>query len=97
MTATPAPPIDGAALLDQLHAVLTRYVIFPSPEAADAVTLWIAATHAQAAWAHAPRLVIRAPRHGGRHLPQPADHCQRLTGSRVPGHRLGPATDPACR
>ena len=61
MTATPAPPIDGAALLDQLHAVLTRYVIFPSPEAADAVALWIAATHAQTAWAHAPRLVIRAP------------------------------------
>jgi len=61
MTATPAPPIDGAALLDQLHTVLTRYVIFPSPEAADAVTLWIAATHAQTAWAHAPRLVIRAP------------------------------------
>jgi hypothetical protein len=25
------------------------------------VTLWIAATHAQPAWAHAPRLVIRAP------------------------------------
>jgi len=61
MTATPALPIDGAALLDELHAVLTRYVIFPSPEAADAVTLWIAATHAQTAWAHAPRLVIRAP------------------------------------
>jgi hypothetical protein len=61
MTATPAPPIDGAALLDQLHTFLTRYVIFSSPEAADAVTLWIAATHAQAAWAHAPRLVIRAP------------------------------------
>ena len=61
MTATPTPPVDGAVLLDQLHAVLTRYVIFPSPEAADAVTLWIAATHAQPAWAHAPRLVIRAP------------------------------------
>ena len=26
-----------------------------------AVALWIAATHAQAAWQHAPRLVIRAP------------------------------------
>jgi hypothetical protein len=52
---------DGAAILDQLRAALTRYVILPSPEAADAVTLWIAASHAQAAWAHAPRLVIRAP------------------------------------
>ncbi|MFG1753371.1 DUF3631 domain-containing protein [Streptosporangium sandarakinum] len=51
----------GALLLDALLAALTRYVILPSPEAADAVTLWIAATHAQPAWAHAPRLVIRAP------------------------------------
>ncbi|WP_181958152.1 DUF3631 domain-containing protein [Nonomuraea mesophila] len=51
----------GAALLDWLRAALTRYVILPSAEAADAVTLWIAATHAQPAWAHAPRLVIRGP------------------------------------
>jgi hypothetical protein len=40
---------------------LTRYVILPSAEAAVVVTLWTAATHAQAAWQHAPRLVIRAP------------------------------------
>ena len=52
---------DGAALLDSLRAALTRYVSLPSPETADAITLWIAATHAQPAWAHAPRLVIRAP------------------------------------
>ena len=54
-------PIDGAAILDRLHATITRYVVLPSPEAVDAVMLWIAATHAQPAWAHAPRLVIRAP------------------------------------
>jgi hypothetical protein len=52
---------DGAAILDRLRAAITRYVILPSSEAADAVALWIAASHAQAAWAHAPRLVIRAP------------------------------------
>ena len=52
---------EGAAILRQLHDVLTRYVILPSAEAAAAVTLWIAASHAQSAWAHAPRLVIRAP------------------------------------
>ncbi|HUR06145.1 MAG TPA: DUF3631 domain-containing protein [Nonomuraea sp.] len=51
----------GATLLDALLAALTRYVILPSPEAADAVVLWIAASHAQRAWAHAPRLVIRGP------------------------------------
>lgn len=51
----------GAAILDELHAALTRYVIFPSSSAADAVTLYIAATHAQTAWEHATRLVIKSP------------------------------------
>jgi Protein of unknown function (DUF3631) len=54
-------PLDGAAVLAELHAAITRYVILPSAEAAAAVALWIAATHAQPSWAHAPRLVIRAP------------------------------------
>jgi hypothetical protein len=59
---TPAQPASGGAeLLDALLAALTRYVILPDPHTADAVVLWIAATHAQPAWAHAPRLVIRAP------------------------------------
>jgi Protein of unknown function (DUF3631) len=96
---------DGAALLDELHATLKRFVIFPrepmcrscavqaaherhtetppltSENAAPnnkcaavpdvpahmremvsvAVTLWIAATHAQDAWEHATRLVIKSP------------------------------------
>ncbi|MBV9014011.1 MAG: DUF3631 domain-containing protein [Pseudonocardiales bacterium] len=52
---------DGAALLDAVRAALIRYVVLPTPQAADAVTLWIAATHAQPAWAHAPRLVVRGP------------------------------------
>jgi hypothetical protein len=52
---------EGARLLTSLHAALTRYVILPSGEAADAVVLWIAATHAQPAWGHATRLVITAP------------------------------------
>ncbi|MEU4230058.1 DUF3631 domain-containing protein [Nonomuraea sp. NPDC026600] len=56
----PHPP-TGAALLDQLRAALTRYVILPTDQAADAVTLWIATSHAQPAMAHAPRLVIRGP------------------------------------
>lgn len=53
--------LDGAALLDAVRAALIRFVILPTPQTADAVTLWIAATHAQPAWAHAPRLVIRGP------------------------------------
>jgi hypothetical protein len=61
MTTPAQPATNGAALLDALLEALTRYVILPDHHAADAVALWIAATHAQPAWAHAPRLVIRAP------------------------------------
>jgi len=52
---------NGAELLDELHALLISYVVLPSPEAADAVTLWIAATHGQRASEHAPRLRIGSP------------------------------------
>ncbi len=48
-------------LLKELHAALCRYVVFPSAEAADATTLWVAATHAQPAWEHAPRLAVVSP------------------------------------
>ena len=53
--------MNGAELLDELAAALARYVVLPTPEAATAVTLWIAATHAAPAWNTAPRLVIRGP------------------------------------
>jgi hypothetical protein len=52
---------DGAHLLDELRTALTKYVVLPSPEAVDAVVLWIAATHAQPAWEHAPRLAAVSP------------------------------------
>jgi hypothetical protein len=52
---------EGAMLLDQLYAALLRYVIFPTASAADAVTLWIAATHAQPSWEHAPRCAVISP------------------------------------
>ncbi|QWQ45927.1 hypothetical protein KME66_19890 [Streptomyces sp. YPW6] len=35
-------------------------MILPSLEALDAVTLWVAATHLQTAWQHAPRLAVNA-------------------------------------
>jgi Protein of unknown function (DUF3631) len=60
-TAPAAEVIDGAQLLNELHSLLTDYVVFPAPKAADAVTLWIAATHAQPAWQHATRLRIGSP------------------------------------
>lgn len=68
MTTTHTPPMvqhaspeDGARLLDQVRAAVRRYVILPDEHAEVGVTLWIAATHAVPAWAHAARLVIRAP------------------------------------
>lgn len=53
--------LSGAEILAELHGALTRYVIMPSPEAADAVVLWIAATHAAPAWNCAPRLDVTSP------------------------------------
>lgn len=62
-TCTPADRSlsTGAALLAELHRALLAYVAFPSAEAADAVALWVVASHAQQAWEAAPRLVITAP------------------------------------
>ncbi|WP_420834186.1 DUF3631 domain-containing protein [Streptomyces yunnanensis] len=54
-------PTEGAGLLDELRAQLTRFVIFPSEQALDAVTLWVVATHLQPAWQHAPRLAVVGP------------------------------------
>lgn len=52
---------EGADLLDRLHEALTKFVAFPSDAAAHGVALWIAATHAQPAWDHATRLVLKSP------------------------------------
>lgn len=54
-------PLDGITVLDALRAALLRYVVLPSPAAADAITLWIAATHKQDRWDHAARLIIKSP------------------------------------
>jgi Protein of unknown function (DUF3631) len=51
----------GATLLNELRTALRRYVVFPNDAAADAATLWIAATHGQPFWAHAPRLAVISP------------------------------------
>ena len=53
--------LDGAQTLGLVHATLTRYVVFPCPEAADAVTLYAAATHAMPELEFAARLVIKSP------------------------------------
>lgn len=64
MTAMTLTEMDNPQLidpLDELHATLLRYVVFQTTEAAHATTLWIAATHAQPVWEHAPRLAVISP------------------------------------
>lgn len=55
------PIPDGVELLNAAHAVLTDYVVLPTPEAADAMVLWVAVTHALPAFDCAPRLAIASP------------------------------------
>jgi hypothetical protein len=55
------PATEGADLLTKLRSAIARYVVMPSGEALNAVTLWIAATHLQPAWQHAPRLAVVGP------------------------------------
>ncbi|MFF4673585.1 DUF3631 domain-containing protein [Streptomyces sp. NPDC001279] len=60
--ATSSPPLtEGAQILVDLRAHINQYVAMPSEEALTAVALWVAATHLQRAWQHAPRLAIVAP------------------------------------
>ncbi|MGW5343352.1 DUF3631 domain-containing protein [Streptomyces sp. NPDC004050] len=54
-------PTAGSALLDELRRQIAKFVILPSEQALDAVTLWVAATHLQPAWQHAPRLAVVGP------------------------------------
>lgn len=56
-----APPTEGDDLLRRLRALIARFVVLPSEAALDATTLWVAASHLQAAWQHAPRLAVVGP------------------------------------
>lgn len=57
----PTPSSKGEEALSDLQRQIKRFVVLPSEEALTAVTLWIAATHLQTAWQHAPRLAVVGP------------------------------------
>nr|WP_049577163.1 DUF3631 domain-containing protein [Streptomyces sp. SBT349] len=59
--AEPGALSEGAQVLTELQAQIKRFVVMPSEEALTAVTLWVAATHLQPAWQHAPRLAVVGP------------------------------------
>ncbi len=58
------PTEDGEALLDDVRALLARFVAFPSEDALIAVTLWVAHTHAMNAFETTPRLALLSPEPG---------------------------------
>ena len=65
--ATPDPygeTLDGATLLDQVEAMLARFVAFPSEHALIATALWIAHTHALPEFETTPRLAFLSPEPG---------------------------------
>ena len=58
------PRQDGAALLDDVHGFIARFVAFPSEGAAHAVTLWAAHCHAPGSFDSTPRLALLSPEPG---------------------------------
>lgn len=53
--------MGAAKLLDEVRREIARFVVLPSSAALDAVTLWIAATHAGQWFEHATRLAVHSP------------------------------------
>ena len=49
------------ALLDEIAVTLSQYVIFRSPEEADAVALWCVGTYLMDVWQLFPKLLINSP------------------------------------
>jgi Protein of unknown function (DUF3631) len=67
MTAAAAPTkevIDGAQLLDQVHAFLGRFVAYPSEAAQFAHTLWVAHCYFMDSWESTPRIAFLSPEPG---------------------------------
>src|SRR5437764_7905716 len=56
--------MDAVDLLDEVHAFLARFVIYPSEHAQVAHTLWIAHTHLMGAWDSTPRIAFLSPEPG---------------------------------
>ena len=61
LASKPGASVGGIELLDAVRATLTTYCVLPSAHAYTAVTLFIAYTHAAAAFDFAPRLVLSSP------------------------------------
>jgi Protein of unknown function (DUF3631) len=61
---TPPPHVErseGAALLDDVHKFLGRFVVYPSKHAHEAHVLWLLHTHLMTAWESTPRIAFLSP------------------------------------
>lgn len=56
--------IEGSQLLDDVRAFMTRFVVYPSSDAAIAHVLWIAHTHLMDVWESTPRMAFLSPEPG---------------------------------
>jgi hypothetical protein len=56
--------IDGAGLLDRIHAFTRRFICYPSNHASISHVLWIAHAHLMDAWFTSPRLAVLSPEPG---------------------------------
>jgi hypothetical protein len=54
-------PVDGAAVLEEIVAVLNRYIVLPHESAAVAITLWIVHTYLMDSWGVTPLLALSSP------------------------------------
>ncbi len=52
---------EGAGLLDEVEALLRRFVVFPTDDAALATVLWAAHTHFMGKWDTTPRIAFLSP------------------------------------
>ena len=55
---------DGAELLDDIRGFLARFVVYPTPHALVAHTLWIAHTWLMDCWESTPRIAFLSPEPG---------------------------------
>jgi hypothetical protein len=57
-------PVDGAELLDDIKALLIRFVVYPSPHALVAHVLWIVHAWLMVCWDSTPRIAFLSPEPG---------------------------------
>jgi hypothetical protein len=69
---------EGAAILNDVRAFLSRFIAYPSEHAKIAHVLWVAHAHLMSAWESTPRIAFLSPawirknaRYGGHRTPGP--------------------------